>query len=148
MIILAVLLVLERHMLLNMFWMSLVGKTRRSLHVYFSIACTLYGEIPACTIHSFAGIGHSKGTKEQLFRNVLANQECTDQWRLTDILFIDEISMLSKQTFETINYIAQNIRNSNYMFEGLQVVAFGDFLQLPPVPSAIDEGKYAFQSES
>lgn len=66
---------------------------------------------------------------------------------MTEILFIDEISMLSKRTFETINYIAQNIRNSNYMFGGLQVVAFGDFLQLPPVPSAIDEGKYAFQSE-
>ena len=112
------------------------------------IACTLYGEIPACTIHSFAGIGHCRGTKEQLFCNVLANQECSNRWRLTEILFIDEISMLSKRTFETINYIAQNIHNSNYMFGGLQVVAFGDFLQLPPVPSAIDEGKYAFQSES
>lgn len=67
---------------------------------------------------------------------------------MTEILFIDEISMLSKRTFETINYIAQNTRNSNYMFGGLQVVAFGDFLQLPPVPSAFDEGKYAFQSES
>ena len=78
---------------------------------------------------------------------MLANQECSNRWRLTEILFIDEISMLSKRTFETINYIAQNIRNSNYMFGGLQVVAFGDFLQLPPVPSAIDEGKYAFQSE-
>ena len=112
------------------------------------IACTLYGKIPACMIHSFAGNGHCRGTKEQFLCNVLANQECSNRWRLTEILFIDEISMLSKRTFETINYIAQNIRNSNFMFGGLQVVAFGDFLQLPPVPSAIDEGKYAFQSES
>ena len=54
--------------------------------------------------------------------------------------------MLSQRTFEIINYIAQNVRNSNCGFGGIQVVAFGDFLQLPPVPSYVDEGKYAFQS--
>ena len=110
------------------------------------IACTLYGEIPACTVHSFAGIGQCRGTKEQLLRNVIANQDCTKRWRDTDVFFIDEISMLSKRTFEIIHYIAQNIRNSDYMFGGLQIVAFGDFLQLPPVPSTVDDGKYAFQS--
>ena len=110
------------------------------------IACTLYGEIPACTVHSFAGIGQCRGTKEQLLRNVIANQDCTKRWRDTDVFFIDEISMLSKRTFEIIHYIAQNIRNSDYMFGGLQIVAFGDFLQLPSVPSTVDDGKYAFQS--
>ncbi|CAH3020735.1 unnamed protein product [Porites evermanni] len=29
---------------------------------------------------------------------------------------------------------------------GLQLVAFGDFLQLPPVPNTVDDGKYAFES--
>ena len=26
-------------------------------------------------------------------------------------------------------------------------MAFGDFLQLPPVPSLMDDGKYAFESD-
>lgn len=55
--------------------------------------------------------------------------------------------MLSKRTFELLHYFAQNIRNSDFAFGGLQVVAFGGFLQLPPVPSAIDDGEYSFQSE-
>lgn len=78
---------------------------------------------------------------------MIANQDCTERWRDTEVLFIDEISMLSKRTFEIIHYIAQNIRNSDYMFGGLQIVAFGDFLQLPPVPSTVDDGRYAFQSQ-
>ena len=31
-------------------------------------------------------------------------------------------------------------------FGGIQVVAFEDFLQLSPIPNAIDDGKYAFES--
>ena len=53
--------------------------------------------------------------------------------------------MLSKRTFNIIQYVSQNVRNSEYAFGGLQVVAFGDFLQLPPVASALDDGKYAFE---
>ena len=70
-----------------------------------------------------------------------------ERWRNTEVLFVDEISMLGKRTFELLYYFAQNIRNSDFAFGGLQVVAFGDFLQLPPVPNAIDDGKYAFESE-
>ena len=54
--------------------------------------------------------------------------------------------MLSQRTFDIIQYIAQNVRNSDYAFGGLQTVAFGDFLQLPPVRNAMDHGKYTFES--
>lgn len=111
------------------------------------IACTLYGHIPAKTVHSFAGIGQCRGTKEHLLRNALLKETCVERWRNTDVLFVDEICMLSKRTLELLYYFAQNIRNSDFAFGNLQVVAFGDFLQLPPVPSAIDDGKYSFQSE-
>ena len=54
--------------------------------------------------------------------------------------------MLSQRTFDIIQYIAQNIRNSEFIFGGIQVVSFGDFLQLPPVLNSVDDAKYAFQS--
>ena len=38
--------------------------------------------------------------------------------------------MLSKRTFEIIQYVSQNVRNSDLAFGGIQVLAFGDFLQL------------------
>ena len=110
------------------------------------IACTLYERCSARTIHSFAGIGQCRGSKEMLLRNVLANNECVRRWRETEVLFIDEISMLSQRILEIKNYVAQNGRISEYLFGGLQLVAFGDFLQLPPVPNTVDDGKYAFES--
>lgn len=64
------------------------------------IACTLYGHIAARTIHSFSGIGHCRGTKEHLLRNVLSNQDCVERWRASELLFVDEISMLSKRTLK------------------------------------------------
>lgn len=79
---------------------------------------------------------------------MLNNAECVDRWRETDVLFIDEISMLRKPTFDLLQYVLQNVRNCEYAFGGLQVVAFGDLLQLPPVTNALDEGKYAFESAS
>ena len=40
------------------------------------IACTLYERCSARTIHSFAGLGQCRGSKQMLLRNVLANNEC------------------------------------------------------------------------
>ena len=76
------------------------------------IACTLYERCSARTIHSFAGIGQCRGSKEMLLRNVLANNECVRRWRETEVLFIDETSMLSQRILEIINYVAQNGRIS------------------------------------
>ena len=110
------------------------------------IACTLYKNCPARTIHSFAEIGQCRGTNEKLLRNVMANSECVKRCRETNVLFIDEISMLSQRTLEVFTYVAHNVRSSDYAFGGLQVVAFGDFLQLPPVPNALHNGNHAFES--
>ena len=129
--------------------LNVLNRTPRNLTCTCTtgIACTLYGHTPAETVHSFAGIGQCRGTKEHLLRNALLNETCVERWRNTDVLFMYEISMLSKRTFELLYYFVQNIRNSDFAFGGLQVVAFGDFLQLPPMPSAIDDGEYSFQSE-
>ena len=39
------------------------------------------------------------------------------------------------------------MRKSEIIFGGIQVIAAGSFLLLPPVLSLFDSGKYAFQSE-
>jgi len=112
------------------------------------LACTLFDEdLDAKTLHSFSGIGTCVGTKEHILENVLNNENVVRNWRETEVLFIDEISMLSARTFDISNYVAQNVRNSDEPFGGLQVIATGDFLQLPPVPSIMDPGYYAFQSK-
>ena len=110
------------------------------------VSCTLYKKCTAQTLHAFSGIGQCRGTKEHLLKNILTNEECVKRWIDTDVLLVDEISMLSMKTFDVIQYVSQKVRYSEYVFGGIQVVAFGDFLQLPPVESALDCGKYAFES--
>ena len=110
------------------------------------VSCTLYEDCTAQKLHAFSGIGQCRGMKEHLLKNVLTNEECVKQWIDTEVLLVDEISMLSMTAFNTIQYVSQKVRNSEYAFVGIQVVAFGNFLQLPPVEDALDCGKYAFES--
>ena len=53
--------------------------------------------------------------------------------RRTDVLVIDEISMVENHFFERLNRIMKSARNSPAPFGGVQVVVTGDFCQLPPV---------------
>jgi ATP-dependent DNA helicase PIF1 len=53
--------------------------------------------------------------------------------KATDVLVIDEISMVENFHFERLNIIMQEARNSLEPFGGAQVVVTGDFHQLPPV---------------
>lgn len=46
----------------------------------------------------------------------------------------------------SIKFIARKVRNINKFFGSMQVVASGDFYQLPPVPNYDDEGALAFLS--
>jgi ATP-dependent DNA helicase PIF1 len=55
------------------------------------------------------------------------------RWRCCRTLIIDEISMLNSATFAFAEEFARAVRNSNKPFGGIQVVACGDFFQLPPV---------------
>lgn len=65
----------------------------------------------------------------------------------TDILIIDEISMMDIEMFSVIDYLARNIRGDYRPFGGIQVILCGDFFQLPPIKSNKITG-YLFQSET
>ena len=51
----------------------------------------------------------------------------------TDVLIIDEISMVSPDLLDAIDILARYARRNNEPFGGIQIVAIGDLFQLPPV---------------
>ena len=64
----------------------------------------------------------------------------------SQVLIVDEVSMLSGELLEKLNEIAQTVKNNSRRFGGIQLLLVGDFLQLPPVP---DKGKatmFCFES--
>lgn len=63
-----------------------------------------------------------------------------------EALVIDEISMLPGRILDYLNFHFQQIRQNRAPFGGIQLIAVGDFLQLPPVAKS---GAYdwAFLSE-
>lgn len=68
----------------------------------------------------------------------------------TDMLIIDEISMLSKTMFEKLEGLMRHLRGDDRVFGGAQVVVVGDFLQLPPVKNVRyeDLGEFCCISDS
>ena len=51
----------------------------------------------------------------------------------TDVLVIDEISMMENHHFERLNRIMRKARERDEAFRGVQLIVTGDFCQLPPV---------------
>jgi ATP-dependent DNA helicase PIF1 len=88
----------------------------------------------ARTLHSWSGIKLARGSPDTVVENVIKNRTLVRQWKKTNILIIDEVSMLSQKIFEIIEKIARTARNRPTVpFGGIQVIFTGDFFQLPPV---------------
>ena len=51
----------------------------------------------------------------------------------TDVLVIDEISMVAPDLLDAMDILARQARHNNEPFGGIQIVAIGDLFQLPPV---------------
>lgn len=96
--------------------------------------------IGGSTIHSFFGIGIGSGTNEQLLKSCRIRGG-TKKILPLEILIIDEISMVSAQLLESIDYICRAVRRCDEVFGGMRVILTGDFLQLAPV-----NGSFAFNS--
>ena len=103
----------------------------------------------AKTVHSWGGIGLGKGEQEDVVRRVCGNKYRKVNWVSTDLLILDEVSMLSVRLFELLNYVGQRARKSQRPFGGMQVIFSGDFYQLPPVGDIDDDlsWQFCFQSD-
>lgn len=103
----------------------------------------------AKTLHSWAGIGLGNGTTEQLIMKIKKNKFQKAVWRGTDILVVDEVSMLSLKLFNMLNDIGKAVRGSQKPFGGIQLIFSGDFYQLPPVGDYMepDTQRFCFESD-
>ena len=106
-------------------------------------------ECKAKTLHSWSGIGLGKGPIEQLIKKVQKNKHSKALWKETDILVVDEVSMMSLKLFETLDAIGKSVRKDRRPFGGLHLIFSGDFYQLPPVGDKddLDTSKFCFESE-
>jgi len=91
------------------------------------------------TINSFMGIGTGKESVDVLLRRLRYKMGIKNRIKMTDILVIDEISMMSADIFEKLNEICQVLRKSSKPFGGIQIILTGDFLQLETVFNEIGE---------
>ena len=101
----------------------------------------------AKTIYSWAGIGLGNNPTETLIRFIRRGGKALHRWLATDVLIIDEISMLPPELFEKLDKIGRALRmNQEKPFGGIQIILVGDFFQLPPVTKSEEETKFIFES--
>ena len=113
----------------------------------------MFGEhVDTSTIYRWSGIG--LGPKPgQSFDDYFSYmrtrgfsyQGAVRRIRGTRTLVIDEVSMLPGRIIEFVDFVCRKVRGDMRPFGGIQVVAVGDFLQLPPV-SKTGHYDWAFKS--
>jgi ATP-dependent exoDNAse (exonuclease V) alpha subunit len=105
------------------------------------------------TIHSWSGMGVRDHLTESDLDTLAANQRIKRNYRNTDVLVIDEISMLHPHQLDMVDRIARRLLDGSKPFGGIQVVLCGDFFQLPPVTvgargSASVPTRFAYEADA
>lgn len=106
-------------------------------------------ECNAKTVHSWAGIGLANGCENAIIGRIMNNMYKKRMWTSTQILIVDEVSMMSKRMFELLDSIGKCVRNNARPFGGIQLIFSGDFYQLPPVNKQaenLDDSAFCFES--
>ncbi len=93
------------------------------------------------TIHRWSGmmLGPGRGEDPRDYMNGLMRDKRQsvraglDRIRSCRLLVLDEVSMLPGSTLAFFDLLCRTVRRENAPFGGIQVIATGDMLQLPPV---------------
>jgi ATP-dependent DNA helicase PIF1 len=85
------------------------------------------------TIHSWSGLGILDELRPEDLKRLGGSERLIKRYNSTDILVIDEVSMLHGRRLDMVNELAKVLRSSQQPFGGLQVVLVGDLFQLPPI---------------
>lgn len=89
--------------------------------------------IGGTTIHAWSGLGIRDHLSEWDLSRLRSNSRLVKRYNATDILIIDEVSMLHGSRLDMVNQLAKTLRENDAPFGGLQVILVGDLFQLPPV---------------
>ena len=108
------------------------NEPNKTMYITSTTGISAYN-IGGITINSFMGIGTGQASTQTLLKRLRFKIGIKDRIRNTDILVIDEMSMLSASIFEKINVICQTLRKSRLPFGGIQIILTGDPLQLETI---------------
>ena len=97
--------------------------------------------IGGLTLHRWSGmmLGPKEGESNEAYLSQLMRDKRFsiragfDRIRACQTLIIDEVSMLNGRTMDFLDHLCKRLRDDMRPFGGVQVIATGDFLQLPPV---------------
>lgn len=101
--------------------------------------------IGGSTLHSTFALPIEKGRTEAL-RPIAGErlQKERQKWRNVRWLIIDEISMVPYLTLRNVHLRLQQYKQNEAVFGGVNILLFGDIMQLPPV-SKVSGGSYCFR---
>ena len=122
-------------------WAKATG-VRYDVTAMTGCAALLLG-LKAKTLHSWAGIGLGRESPASLAESIKRSRKTQRRWMDCQLLIIDEISMMTPELLEKLDFIARRVRRRpDAKFGGIQLLLAGDFCQLPPVqkPSATGGG--------
>lgn len=100
------------------------------------------GIVRGRTLHSWAGVGLARESADKLAAKIMSHKlslgdkiaNAHDRWYKTDVLMVDEISMIGISFLEKLDYIGRVVRNNpKVAFGGIKLIFSGDWMQLPPV---------------
>lgn len=99
------------------------------------------------TIHAWSGIGIHDELPNKFIENLSKTRR--EVIENTDILIIDEISMLHDYRLDLVDRVARLVRKKEDVpFGGIQLIMCGDFFQLPPISRNGDERGSNFVTEA
>lgn len=104
-------------------------------------------QLGGMTIHSWSGLGLKENITDREIQDLLKRKYLNKRFEDTDVLLIDEVSMLSSHFIASLNKLCKAFKGRTASFGGMQIVLCGDFFQLPPIAKKGEETHFIYKSD-